>query len=397
MVDVMKVFIRTERHADHNGHLSCIVTKMIHIFAAAGHHHYVKGARLYCQLMKELETLPACKDTLQRLTAHWNHVVLYSSHEWSGTWCDMCIEQTLMKPATSQGGLSRGRMRNSFSGHKCWVFTLSHLSDVNQRMEEDVSKHFPVHRELAKLGRQSMTSTIDIKSNIKSLSSLRKSPLVNEKKMQLDPLKLFYRLIIFSQRDMTVETSLQYELTHFPSSLFSNKYQKMNIANQADFSKTILKALTDPLDLINQPCSTLVIDGGWLLYMVKWEQHQTWQEIANSYLSYVKYLGRCSQKIIVVFDGYNRSTKDHDHILRTKNSCCNLQIRPDMFNWTPRAKFLDSTHNKSELIRLLSSPFQKPHITVEQCDNYANTSIVKEALAAASDCSVEVSTICVCS
>ena len=96
MVDVIKVFIRTERLADHNGYLSCIVTKMLHIFAAAGHHHNAKGGRLYCQLRKELETLPAYKDTLQRLTAHGNHVVRYSGHERSGTWCDICIEQTLM-------------------------------------------------------------------------------------------------------------------------------------------------------------------------------------------------------------------------------------------------------------------------------------------------------------
>ena len=45
MVDVIKVFIRTERLADHNGYLSCIVTKMLHIFAAAGHHHNAKGGR----------------------------------------------------------------------------------------------------------------------------------------------------------------------------------------------------------------------------------------------------------------------------------------------------------------------------------------------------------------
>jgi len=111
MVDVIKVFIRTERLADHNGHLSCIVTKMLHIFATAGHHQYAKGARLYCQLMKELETWPVYKDTLERFTAHGNHVVRYSNHEWSGTWCDICIEQTLMKAAKSEGGLSRGRMR----------------------------------------------------------------------------------------------------------------------------------------------------------------------------------------------------------------------------------------------------------------------------------------------
>ena len=129
--------------------------------------------------------------------------------------------------------------------------------------------------------------------------------------------------------------------------------------------------------------------------MVKWEQQQTWQEIANSYLNYEHHLGSCSQKIIVVFDGYSRSPKDHDHIRRTKNSCCDLQIRPDVVHWTPRAKFLDNTHNKSELIHLLSSTFRKHDITVEQCDNDADTLIVREALAAASDCYVEVSNICV--
>ena len=84
---------------------------MLHIFAAAGHHQYAKGARLYCQLMKELETLPAYKDTLERFNTHRNHVVRYSNHEWFGNWCDICIEQTLTKAAKLECGLSRGRMR----------------------------------------------------------------------------------------------------------------------------------------------------------------------------------------------------------------------------------------------------------------------------------------------
>ena len=114
MVDVIKMFIWSEQLADHNVHLSCIVTRMLDIFAAAGHHQYAKGARLYCQFMKELETLPDYKETLESFTAHGNHLVRYSSHDWSGTWCDICIEQTLMKAAKSEGGLSRGRMRDWF-------------------------------------------------------------------------------------------------------------------------------------------------------------------------------------------------------------------------------------------------------------------------------------------
>ena len=91
------------------------------------------------------------------------------------------------------------------------------------------------------------------KSKVKALSSLRKIPTVNEK-IYLDSVKLFNRLIIFAQQEMTVEISLQYELTPFPLSQFSNKDHKMNKANKTDFSKTSLKALTDPLDLTNQPC-----------------------------------------------------------------------------------------------------------------------------------------------
>uniref|UniRef100_UPI00358F51C3 uncharacterized protein n=1 Tax=Myxine glutinosa TaxID=7769 RepID=UPI00358F51C3 len=89
MVDVIKIFIKTERLADHDGHLSCIVTRMLDTFSAAGHHQYAKGARLYCQLMKQLETSPRYKETFESFTAHGNHVVRYSCHDWSGTWCDI--------------------------------------------------------------------------------------------------------------------------------------------------------------------------------------------------------------------------------------------------------------------------------------------------------------------
>jgi len=54
---------------------------------------------------------------------------------------------------------------------------------------------------------------------------------------------------------------------------------------------------------------------------------------------------------------------------------------------------MDNNHNKSELIRLLSSTFSKHQITVVQCDNDADTSIVRAALSAATDDSVEVSKI----
>ena len=64
--------------------------------------------------------------------------------------------------------------------------------------------------------------------------------------------------MIIARWVMTVETSLAYELTSLPLSLFNNEYHKMN---KAIFSKTSLKVLTDPLDLIDQPW--LQSGGGW--------------------------------------------------------------------------------------------------------------------------------------
>jgi hypothetical protein len=93
------------------------------------------------QLMKDLETVPAYQDTFGNFTAHENQIVRYSRHDYSSTWCDIGIEQTVIPvdAAKSEGRLSRGRMRNNNSGQKCCVPTFSHQSDVNQRMEEDVT------------------------------------------------------------------------------------------------------------------------------------------------------------------------------------------------------------------------------------------------------------------
>ena len=83
-----------------------------------------------------------------------------------------------------------------------------------------------------KLDGQSVTTTMEVKFKLHALSSLRKIPKVNEKKILLDSLKFFNRLILLAQRDMTVENALRYELTPIPLSLFSNKGLKMNKANQ---------------------------------------------------------------------------------------------------------------------------------------------------------------------
>ena len=90
----------------------------------------------------------------------------------------------------------------------------------------------------------------------------------------------------------------------------------MNKASKAVFSKTSLKELTDPLDLDDQPCSSLVIDDRLILDIVKWKQSHTLQEIADSYIPeerYVQCLGSHSQMITVVL----MATAAHQNIMIT--------------------------------------------------------------------------------
>ena len=111
-------------------------------------------------------------------------------------------------------------------------FTSTGNNSVNTERTAEVGREMQI-----KLVGQSVTLTMDGKSKVQALSSLRKIPKVNEKKIHLDSLILFNRLVIFAQRDMTVKVSLEYELTTFPLSLFSNKDQKMNKANKESFPR----------------------------------------------------------------------------------------------------------------------------------------------------------------
>jgi hypothetical protein len=75
---------------------------------------------------------------------------------------------------------------------------------------------------------------------------------------------------------------------------------------------------------------------------------------------------------------------------RTKNACCVIQIRPDIKSIIPREKFLDNKRNKAQLVLLRAETFVRNGISVQQCSDDADTSIVRAALDEARESPVEV-------
>ena len=131
---------------------------------------------------------------------------------------------------------------------------------------------------------------------------------------------------LFTQRESDFEKSLAYELTPLPLSSFSEKDQLMHEANKAAFAQVYLKDRADISAVQHKNSEYYVIDGGWLLRQTAWGKTDTWETIVAGYVDLVCSLGKFSESISVVFDGYESSPKDHAHRRRVKHLCHDMQI-----------------------------------------------------------------------
>ena len=160
----------------------------------------------------------------------------------------------------------------------------------------------------------------EIKSKVKSHANFRKLVSGSDGTAPINALKYFSRFVLFAQREDNLESSLDfYELTLIPMALFSEKDQLMLEGNKATFVKLCLK---DKIDLTDNSqdidIDTFAIDGGWLLRQCTWAKGDRWRDTIGKYCTRVKYLGRSANNTVVVFDGYENSTKDHAHRCRQK-------------------------------------------------------------------------------
>ena len=145
MVTIVKNFIRAEREHDWELHIAT-VSAMLTYFAACGHGHYAKASRIYLQTMVDLRD---DHPHIWSCCIRGAHTIRYSEKNWCAVWSDLAIEQTLMRAAKSQGGLSMGRLRDPFTGlaHLRWVLTLSHFASINHALASHQQALVKPHRD----------------------------------------------------------------------------------------------------------------------------------------------------------------------------------------------------------------------------------------------------------
>ncbi len=129
-----------------------------------------------------------------------------------------------------------------------------------------------------------------------------------------------------------------------------------------------------------------VLDGGALLHRVPiWTKGQSYQEIIDKYIAYVKtHYGR---SVTVVFDGYHSPcTKDSTHIRRQVwKMGFPVQFSPTMLVVTNKDTFLSNPQNKAAFITELSNQLFAAGYNVQIANGDADVPIVLAAVASAEE------------
>jgi hypothetical protein len=421
-VNVLKLFIIAERTGNWMLHLFA-VKGMLNLFAATGHNQYTKCARLYLQLMCDLQTSHPW--LYQQFTEHGFHTIRRSDRFWAGLWSDLVIEQTLMKMVKSRGGLTHGSGLNE-SVRLVWTECLSHSAAMHEAMSTlvrvDMSKD-DHHKEMGKarilrdnkdvaclnawfVDRSPFTcqgpslrclstgktategdgincdmveevgalihSSMDLavftdvtlrkKAQVKTLERLRKGVISDSKVVFMHGTHLFNRLIVLVERTTDMAAYFAFELTPQPASLF--KDSSMRKPDKASLGKFI----SNDAIVTGYNCRPQhVLDGGCLLHKVKWPKVGTYADVLNLYVSYVKF--NFGLDAVVVFDGYASSTKDHEHVRRTAKAgkvAADVCVAVNMSVHSSQHEFLANVSNKCQFIGLLSSCLQDNGFQVHQ-------------------------------
>ena len=135
------------------------------------------------------------------------------------------------------------------------------------------------------LDNENYSTKFQTKQRIKPLSHLKKTVRVNGTDVNFDPNTLFNRLLIISEREISKEESLKFELTSKPMSLFTEDYF-MRKSEKAKFAKHLKSKGESAIVSKDVRSHTTVVDGGWLVHQLPWNKNETYGMYKFSQLNF---------------------------------------------------------------------------------------------------------------
>ena len=130
--------------------------------------------------------------------------------------------------------------------------------------------------------------------------------MIDKEQVSIEPLTLFLRLVVLADRkpEVEIENYFYYEFTPYPTALF-----KDGVMRTAKNKSTLKKILLQGVNPTENTESKIVPDGGALLWLCNWREGEKFSKIFELHVD------KCRKFNVntVVFDGYNKSTKDATH------------------------------------------------------------------------------------
>lgn len=185
---------------------------------------------------------------------------------------------------------------------------------------------------------------------------------------------------MLNKSDDELREFFKYELAPIPLSLFSLEGMRKT-AKAALYG--IFQAESDcNINLKSENC-ICVVDGGFLLHRVVWQQRATFAIICQSYVKYFLET-HFGSNAVIVFDGYqntNISTKRMERQRRnTKKKCADIMFDKNTLVSTSQEKFLSNESNRMQLIDMLQKTLTESGYRVEQALDDADNLVVDTAL-----------------
>lgn len=182
------------------------------------------------------------------------------------------------------------------------------------------------------------------KKRVVPLRAANSSIKIQDEIVPIDPTTLFQRISLAKKSDQHLQQYLQYELAPFPLSLF----------NESGMRKTkkssLYEAFSPVTDVIN---FVHVIDGGYLLHRIAWRQQETFAQILDKYVDYIKKYYKSNS--FVIFDGYPdearvHSTKSAERLRRSNTHVSAIVLfNESMIATMPQEKFLLNEKIRTDL------------------------------------------------
>src|SRR6218665_19439 len=196
------------------------------------------------------------------------------------------------------------------------------------------------------------------------------------KKLNIDSTILFSRLLLIMQRSAELKPFFDFELTPVPTALFTTdgclrKCNKFVLARE--LKKNIQESCaTEP--------RTYVVDGGFLLHRVNWQQMVTYADTFQRYVQYV--ISHFGMNVTIVFDGYcnGPNMKDHEHDRWSLRAAPDIVFDENNPVYNNRTAFLTNESKKKAFLSNLICKLRCTGISVHQALDDADTLIVATAI-----------------